>query len=75
MSFVKIEFQKDGAERSNNNVRYVENNVFVFFTLNHVNIALHQIHQIILFLASSYDPFKTCFQKIYVIWNILNTNE
>ncbi len=29
MSFVKIKtFQKGGAERSNNNVQYVENNVF-----------------------------------------------
>ncbi len=37
MSFVKINaFQKGGAERISNNVRYVENNVF-FLTLNHVN--------------------------------------
>ncbi len=41
MSFVKMDaFQKDREERSNNNVRYVENNVF--FNLKH--IALHQIH-------------------------------
>ncbi len=38
ISFVKIGvFQKGRAERSHNNVRYVENNVFFFFTLNHVN--------------------------------------
>ncbi len=36
MNFVNIDvFQKGGAERSNNNVRYVESNVFL--TLNHVN--------------------------------------
>ncbi len=43
--------------RSNNNVQYVENNVyFYFFTLNHKHIALHQI---MLFLATSYDPFNS----------------
>ncbi len=41
---------------SNNNVQYVEN---VFWTLNRINIALHQIHKIMFFLATSYDPFKT----------------
>ncbi len=43
--------------RNNINVQYVENNVF-FFTLNRINIALHQIHNIMLFFAISYDPFK-----------------
>ncbi len=28
-------------------------------TLNHINTALHQIHQIMFFLATSYDPFNT----------------
>ncbi len=57
MSFVKIDaFHKGVGERSNNNVQYVEN---VFFNLKlRKHIALHQIHKIILFLASSYDPFK-----------------
>ncbi len=57
MSFVKIgAFQKGGAKRSNNNVQYVENNV-----LNvkpHKHITLHQIDKIMLFLETSYDPFK-----------------
>uniref|UniRef100_A0A8C2C9Y2 Kinesin family member 7 n=1 Tax=Cyprinus carpio TaxID=7962 RepID=A0A8C2C9Y2_CYPCA len=46
---------KGGAEMSNKNVRYVENNVF----FEHKHIALHQIHKIMLFLASSCDPFKS----------------
>ncbi len=32
--------------------------MFFFFTLNRINIALHQIHKIMFFLATSYDPFK-----------------
>ncbi len=53
MSFIKIDtFQKGGAERSNNNVRYVENNVFFNLKLCKY-IALHQLHKIILFLALS----------------------
>ncbi len=53
MSFVKINaFQKGRAEGSNNNVRYVEK----FFNLKQRNT--HQIHKIMLFLATSYDPFK-----------------
>ncbi len=45
MSSVKIDvFQKGGAERSN--------------LKPHKHIALHQIHKIMLFLASSYDPFN-----------------
>ncbi len=58
MSFVKIyTFQKGGAERSNNKVRCVENSVFFSFKpCKH--IAFHQIHKIMLFFASSYDPFK-----------------
>ncbi len=44
MSFVKIDaFHKGGAERSNNNVRYVENNVFFNLKLRK-HIALHQIY-------------------------------
>ncbi len=43
MSFVKIgAFQKGGAYRSNNNVQYVENNVF-FYLEPRKHIALHQI--------------------------------
>ncbi len=30
--------------------------IFIFFTLNHKHIALHQI---MLFLATSYDPFNS----------------
>ncbi len=58
MSFLKIDvFQKGGPERSNNNVWYVENNVFFYFNpLKH--IAWHQIYKIMFFLASSYDPFN-----------------
>ncbi len=47
--------KKGGAQRNNNNVQYVDNNVF--FELRK-HIALHQIHKIMLFLATSYDPFK-----------------
>ncbi len=55
MSFVKIYvFQKGRAWRNNNNAQYVENNVF-FNLKPHKRIALHQIK---LFLAMSYDPFK-----------------
>ncbi len=63
MSFVKIDaFQKGGAERINNNVQYVENNVFLNLKpCKH--IALHQIYQIMFFLATSYDPFN--FSKPY----------
>ncbi len=59
MSFVKIYvFQKGRAERSNNNVLYVE--IMCFLNLKpRKHIALHQIHKIMLFLASSYDPFKS----------------
>ncbi len=46
----------EGAQRSNINVRNVEN--YLNFTLKCVNIELHQIHKIMLFLASSYDPFN-----------------
>ncbi len=35
----------------------------------HKHIALHQIHQIIFFLATSYDPFKTLVFKAYVYIN------
>ncbi len=45
---------------------YVENNVF-FNLKPHKHIALHQIHQIMLFLASSYDPFNMFF--IDIIYN------
>ncbi len=56
MSFVKIYvLQKGRAQRSKNNVQYVENNVF-FEPRKH--IALHQIHKIKLFLATSYDLFN-----------------
>ncbi len=51
-----MSFYRRVSERSNNNVQYVEN---VFFNLKpREHIALHQIHKIVLFLASSYDPFK-----------------
>ncbi len=41
MNFVNIDvFQKGGAERSNNNVRYVESNVF-FNLKPRKHIALH----------------------------------
>ncbi len=58
MSFVKIYvFQKGRAERSNNNVLYVE--IMCFLNLKpRKHIALHQIHKIMLFLASSYDPLR-----------------
>ncbi len=41
----------------NNNVQYVENNVF-FNLKPRKHIAIHQIHKIMFFLATSYDPFK-----------------
>ncbi len=45
--------------RSNNNVQYVENDVFLFFYLKpHKHISSHQIQNIMLFLATSYDSFK-----------------
>ncbi len=54
MSFVKIYmFQKGRAERCNNIVRYVENNVFL-----NLKLRKHQIHQIMFFLETSYDPFN-----------------
>ncbi len=55
-------------ERSNNNVQYVKNNVFFFFYLEpHKHIALHQIHQIMFFSATSYDPFNLTLQLNSVI--------
>ncbi len=54
MSFVKIDaFQKGGAERSNNNVLYIKLNLKPA-----KHITLYQIHKIMLFLASSYEPFN-----------------
>ncbi len=44
-------------QRSNNNVHYVENNVFSNLK-PHEHIALHQIHKTMFFLTASYDPFK-----------------
>ncbi len=62
ISFVKINaFQKTGQ-----NVRYVENNVFLNLQL-HKHIALHQIHKIMFFLATSYDPFKNCSLKCFFL--------
>ncbi len=47
MSFVKIDvFQKGEAKMSNNNVRCVENNVFL--TLNHIN-TLHNTENSVIF--------------------------
>ncbi len=71
MSFVKINaFQKGRAERSNNNVQYVEN-IFFFNLKPRKRIALHQIHKIMLFLATSYDPFKAVIQmKISGLFNL-----
>ncbi len=46
--------ERQGKEEQNN-VQYVENNVF-FEPRKH--IALHQIHKQMLLLATSYDPFK-----------------
>ncbi len=64
MSFVNIgAFQKGGAKRSNNNVQYVENNVFFFYLEPCKHIALYQMHKIMLFLATSYDPFKSLWVK------------
>ncbi len=49
MSFVKMYvFQKGGAYRSNNNVQYVENDVFFNLKL-YKHIALHQTYKIIIF--------------------------
>ncbi len=49
MSFVKTDvFQKGRAERSNNNVQFVENYVFLNLK-SRKHIALHQIHQIVFF--------------------------
>ncbi len=50
-------FQKGGAESSNNNVQYVENNVFLTLKLCK-HIALHQINKIMLFLGMPYDSFN-----------------
>ncbi len=57
MSFVKINaFQKGGAEEQQ---KYTVWNFFFFFYLKpHKHMALHQIHKIMLFLATSYDPFN-----------------
>ncbi len=44
------------SERSNNNVQYVENNVF--WTLNHINIALKITLFYVFGVVTSYDPFK-----------------
>ncbi len=35
----------------------------------HKHIALHQIHKIMFFLATSYDPFKSAIFKIAVPFN------
>ncbi len=63
MSFIKIDaFQKGGAERSNNNVQYVEDHVF-FYLKTWKHIALHKI---MLFLASSHDPFKCILECLWL---------
>ncbi len=35
-----------------------------FLTLNRINIALHQMHKIMFFLATSYDPFKIVYYLV-----------
>ncbi len=58
----------------------MENNVF-FYLKPRKHIALHQIHKIMLFLASSYDPFKQwciypikmSFYKLLQIYSSKNT--
>ncbi len=58
MSFVKIyAFQKAGHRGATK--MYSMWKIMLFFTLNRINIALYQIHQILFFLAMSYDPFKS----------------
>ncbi len=58
MSFVKItRFGKAVQRGEKINVRNVENNVFLNLKPRK-HIALHQIHKIMLFLESPYDPFK-----------------
>ncbi len=54
------------GERINNNIRYVENNVVVFYLKPLNLIALHHVHKIMFFLATSYDPFK-------YFYNLVNT--
>ncbi len=57
MSFVKIDaFQKGGHRGAT--IMYSMWKIMYFVNLKpHKYIALHQIHQIMLFLATSYDPF------------------
>ncbi len=50
-------FRKAEHRGATTNVQYVENNVF-FNLKPHKHIALHQIHKIMLFSATSYDPFN-----------------
>ncbi len=43
--------------------------IMVFFNLKlHKHIALHQIHKIMFFLATSYDPFNKALSKQKEAW-------
>ncbi len=55
MSFVK-NWHVSERQRGNNNVQYVENNVFLNLEPRK-QITLHQIHKI-MFFSATYDPFK-----------------
>ncbi len=46
--------------------------IMCFFNLKpHKHIALHQIHQIMFFLATSYDPFKDKLWESSANWNLM----
>ncbi len=71
MSFVKINTFQAGHRGAT--VMYSMWKIMCFLNLKpHKHIALHQIHKIMFFLATSYDPFKaTSFSRFLSFLNLL----